>query len=325
MSPQDVKRVLSSLEGGAAFALQTPWGNEVLGRAGRWALPMQAYRVALLLHAHVPLVKGTMNGIEYPWGALSDEILKCGGSCQHNLDPALLHCGSCNVDATQSQVHDAIRDLLYLFSLEAKQRAGKEVATGLEFSNGFAYYLKDADVWLAVGPDQLPLALDVKTYVSSGDTLDGRTGLDVFLSSALRWKFENAKFNDHVRIAKERNAANGHSFTPFLSDWYGGLHPSARDHLNWLAQTNSTCGHWQGSASRLYASYCRRLSVVTAVAYANMVASKITKVTHPTLLNNDQDEHPTRHFDFIPPASVSAHLASFIYPHGLPPGLPISP
>ena len=119
-------------------------------------------------------------------------------------------------------------------------------------------------------------------------------------AASVRWKYADDIERATNRVAVERNAANNHDFTPFISDCFGGLHSTAREHLAWQSTVCSRTGFWEGKQPQLYRAYCKRLSVATADALATIVEQRVSTLLRPAGDRGvDDDNFAIAHFGFL--------------------------
>jgi hypothetical protein len=343
LSPEDAKRLMSSLEGGNAFCKNIPWGGK-----GRTAFERERYelrhtvstgqrfRIAVMMHAGIPLGKGTSShssvnariNTHHAGGCLWGTADLICNVCNVAVDAHGLHFAcTCGGEGAKSAVHNAVAKVLFDVALEARMKVRREVATGLG-NNGQPHF-KDADVWHKDGPGGRPYAVDVKTFsTTSGATCLGKTGLDIITSDggpSVRWKYADDKEHGANLAAVARNNANNHDFKPFISDCFGGLHATAREHLAWLSTVNARAGFWQGKQHKLYRAYCKRLSVATADALAAIVEQRVSTVINRASSGVAGDEDfPVIHFRLLTSERARAHIlredANAGWPDGPPRG-----
>ena len=109
----------------------------------------------------------------------------------------------------------------------------------------------------------------------------------------------------------------------FISDCFGGLHATAREHLAWLSTVNARAGFWQGKQHKLYRAYCKRLSVATADALAAIVEQRVSTVINRASSGAaGDDDFPVAHFRLLTSERARAHIlredANAGWPNGSP-------
>ena len=75
-----------------------------------------------------------------------------------------------------------------------------------------------------------------------------------------------------------------------------------------MAKANSRAGFWEGKQHQLYRSYCKRLAVATADAFATIVEQRVSTLMSPPGLHGDDEDFPIAHFGFINPERARAHI-----------------
>jgi len=341
LSPEDAKRLISSLEGGNAFAIYLPLRgkgrtpNQCAQYSRRFTLSTaQRFRIALLMHAGVPLGKGQSqhSGPNSKYARHHDSGILWGNVdllctvCKEHVDAHGLHFAcSCGAEKAKSAVHEACADCLVVTAQEGGLAVNREVRSGIG-RNGIPWN-RDSDVWYKHSPKDngKHYALDVKTFsTTSGVTCIGKTGWDIISENATaastRWKYADDIERATNRAAVERNAANNHDFTPFISDCFGGLHSTAREHLAWQSTVCPRTGFWEGKQPQLYRAYCKRLSVATADALATIVEQRVSTLLRPAGDRGIDDDHfPIAHFGFLTAEQARTNIlqesATAAWPH----------
>ena len=143
LSPEDAKRLISSLEGGNAFAIYLPHRGK--GRtpsqcarySRRFTLSTaQRFRIALLMHAGVPLGKGQSqhSGPNSKYARHHDSGILWGNAdllctvCKEHVDAHGLHFAcSCGAEKAMSAVHEACADCLFDTAQEGGMAVNREV------------------------------------------------------------------------------------------------------------------------------------------------------------------------------------------------------